>query len=221
MKGRRPLRQTLWEGPPVHYADDFKIRCVCRVCNNGWMSELEANIKPLLALLSGDVSVEMDVEQQLRLTIWAAKTAMVIAATKPQKATRFYQPEVRKAFKSGFSIRTTHGCGWGATTGRVCSPPPPRFQYNLAQVDSPGFGSITTMIVGHLVLQVLSLNFPAETQGHIVEIPQRVGDWDQTLSPLWPFERSLLWPPAMSFGNDPDRCPLRSLHDRWRVEAIA
>src|SRR6202041_493786 len=77
-------------------------------------------------------------------------------------------------------------------------------QYNLARIDSPGFGSITTMIVAHLVLQALSLNFPAEMQNHVVEIPQRVGDWDQTLFPLWPFERSLLWPPALSFGNDPD-----------------
>lgn len=68
------------------------------------MSELEASIKPLLALLAGDVSVEMNAEQQLRLTIWAAKTAMVIEATKPQKAVRFYQPEVRQAFRSDFSI---------------------------------------------------------------------------------------------------------------------
>ena len=221
MKDRRPLRQTLGAGPAVHYTGDFKIRCVCRVCNNGWMSELEASIKPLLALLAGDVSVEMNAEQQLRLTIWAAKTAMVTEATKPQKAVRFYQPEVRKAFNSGFSIPYNTRMWMGRYNGSGLFAAAAEIQYNLARISSSGFGSVTTMIVGHLVLQVLSLNFPAETQDHVVEIPQRIGDWDQTLFPLWPFERSHLWPPALSFGNDPDRYPLRGLHDRWRVEAIA
>ena len=221
MKHRRPLRQTLGNKSAVEFTGDFKIRCVCEACNNGWMSDLEAKTKPLLGSLAADVSVQMDAQQQSSLAIWAVKTSMVIEAVKPQIAHRFYKPDVRKTFRESRSRPYTTRMWIGRYNDSGLFAAASEIEYNLTPLASPGFGSVTTMIAGHLVLQVLSLNFPSEVHNTDIRIQQRAGNWDHLVLPLWPYEKSLLWPPRLSFGNDPDQYPLTSLRDRWRVGAIS
>lgn len=57
------------------------VMCVCSKCNNGWMSNLENHVKPLLRSLMSDIALTIDMEQQSALSIWAAKVAIVTEAT--------------------------------------------------------------------------------------------------------------------------------------------
>lgn len=59
-----------------------KVKVVCkRECNNGWMSRLEGDVKPvMLPLIYGEQKRLQAKEQQL-LSFWAAKTAMMAEYT--------------------------------------------------------------------------------------------------------------------------------------------
>ena len=53
---------------------------VCALCNNGWMCQLEAHVKPLLlALIDRSLSPErMTDEQRYLVSRWATKTAYML-----------------------------------------------------------------------------------------------------------------------------------------------
>lgn len=59
--------------------DSFKLRRVCKVCNNGWMSHLENEAKPLiLSLMTRARTIDsLDRGQRHLLARWAAKTAII------------------------------------------------------------------------------------------------------------------------------------------------
>ncbi len=53
---------------------------ICSKCNNGWMSSLEDEVKPLLVpLMEAEKKVvELDPDERLRVARWAFKTAIVL-----------------------------------------------------------------------------------------------------------------------------------------------
>jgi len=59
--------------------DSFKLKEVCERCNNGWMSALESNAKPLiLGLIRGNIQFDaLDENERRILARWAAKTAII------------------------------------------------------------------------------------------------------------------------------------------------
>jgi hypothetical protein len=185
------------------------------------MSELEADAKTLLSLLAADISVQMNSDQQRKLSIWATKTVMILEGTKPQTTRRFYRPEIRKAFKMDLAIPADTRIWMGRYSGSGLYGAAADMQFNVSGVTSPGYGNVATMIIGHLVLQVLSLAIPTETPDGIIRISQRADLWDSLLFLLWPYERPIMWPPARTFSDNPDHHPLTRLRDRWRVDATA
>jgi hypothetical protein len=65
-----------------HGLNTFTTKQVCGTCNNGWMSRLETESKPLiLSLMHLNSSVLMLTDEERRtLSRWATKTAFMIAA---------------------------------------------------------------------------------------------------------------------------------------------
>ena len=57
----------------------FKLKEVCEACNNGWMSRLESEAKPLiLGLIRGSLGLQSLTEGERRiLARWAGKTAII------------------------------------------------------------------------------------------------------------------------------------------------
>lgn len=71
--GRIYERQGLKNG----MARNFRVRAVCKLCNNGWMSEIENQAKPLLNLLMhGNAWTIREYEQSILMT-WLVLKAMV------------------------------------------------------------------------------------------------------------------------------------------------
>ena len=78
-------RGQVKEARTSHSLNSFKEGRVCSNCNNGWMSELESEAKPiLLALLSGPQNPTSISESEcLVLARWTLKTAIVLSYATP------------------------------------------------------------------------------------------------------------------------------------------
>jgi hypothetical protein len=55
----------------------LKVRCVCRECNNGWMSELENKVKSLVVQFLEGADLRLQPSEQLDLSLWVTMKAMV------------------------------------------------------------------------------------------------------------------------------------------------
>jgi hypothetical protein len=65
---------------------DVRVRWVCRPCNSGWMSRLEARAKPALAPMIRGQATTLDQPEQLLVATWATKTAMVLEFLKHESS---------------------------------------------------------------------------------------------------------------------------------------
>jgi hypothetical protein len=74
----------------------------------------------------------------------------------------------------------------------------------------------TTVTLGRVVIQVLSLHVAGHLYKGMVNINAQHGPWDRALLDLRPSNRGLFWPPPLSF-DDNGRLPLRSLVERFRI----
>ena len=64
---------------------DFTVRTVCADCNNGWMSALEVEAKPILERLLTNTNVQpLMKDEQLVAGRWATKTAMMMDFTQEE-----------------------------------------------------------------------------------------------------------------------------------------
>jgi hypothetical protein len=61
-----------------------RVRRVCRACNNGWMSDLEQQVIPLLQPLMADQTVVLNPAMLATLSTWACKTAMMLEYAFPK-----------------------------------------------------------------------------------------------------------------------------------------
>lgn len=57
---------------------DAQVRRVCQGCNGGWMSQLEAQAKPLLEPMFDGNAVTLESDQQAVLAAWTVKTLMML-----------------------------------------------------------------------------------------------------------------------------------------------
>ncbi len=83
--GNEATLDTDEEGARVHGTWRFVEGRVCRRCNNGWLSDLERDVRPGLEVLikNGGRLVALTQPQRLLLARWAAKTAFLIASVSP------------------------------------------------------------------------------------------------------------------------------------------
>lgn len=64
---------------------EVRVKRACKVCNEGWMSDLEDDTKRLLVWLMELRSLHMSAEDQAQVALWATKTAMMLGFTHPQR----------------------------------------------------------------------------------------------------------------------------------------
>jgi hypothetical protein len=220
LPSRRPVRQTLGTGKEVTYSGDFKLKGVCSTCNNGWMSELETEVKPILGPIVQDLSIQLDLEDQKKLARWAFKTAIVLEGTKERSMKRYFASGLGPALKTSGDIqgRTMIWIGRSSESGLYARAADVR--YDLDGQNSSAEATVTTMVVGHVVLQVVSAVFPPEKDAELVRIPLYVEDWEQILAKIWPSSRIFTWPPPQSIGPG-GRLSLERVADRWKVSPEA
>ncbi len=177
-------------------------RCVCGTCNNGWMSKLEVEMKPIVESIQDKQLRVLDASSQAIISVWAVKTAMALEALYPERI-YFYSEDERKNLRAISTIPTRTSI-WIAS----CVNQPNIYSAGkdlwTGQVGNEAKAYVTTMAFGSLAIQVTSIrvlaNLPQEVQ---ITYDSREGPWGKTLVQVWPIIRqSQQWPPHYGLDGE-------------------
>jgi hypothetical protein len=65
---------------------DKKVRVVCKACNNGWMSQLEEDVKQIILAMLSQEPISLDVREQEKIARWAKLKVIVLDQSGPRDA---------------------------------------------------------------------------------------------------------------------------------------
>jgi hypothetical protein len=215
-----PLRISIGGSPEkIINNPEQKISTVCRKCNNGWMSDLEAQNIPLIGCLMQDTAAPLDASQQSSLAAWTINTAMVLDSMKGLKKSLFYDRSECVKMRENQTIPDRSRIWIGRSSLNSLGAFGTDLAIVLPDILKVGVGCATTIIVGHLAVQVLATHVVSEHEDkNIGNIPPKPGRWDEMLLPIWPIgNRPVTWPPPVTFTDSGERS-IAKLMDRWRIE---
>lgn len=194
---RRGVRLRPWRV----YQPELAVRCVCRTCNNGWMSALEVQAKRYLQPLLMGERCSVDTAGQATVALWSLKTAMVLEALDQPETQAYTQTEREQ-------LRTLAVLPWRTSVWLAASVDPSLFmstkhRYFGASVHAPS-GISVTMAFAHIVLQVLTMRLPEDVGPSTrVTTTVRRGPWVDATVPIWPAQPSgAAWPPPMGLNGE-------------------
>jgi len=179
---------------------EVTLKCVCQKCNNGWMSDLEDQNKAQILAMMLDREITLEPLQQKVFARWAVLKAMIIGSSDRQR-TLFYGEFERKSFRPpsfAMPLRTSvwvgryAGSGFHAGVTYVFAP--------VENIPQALVGSVTTIIVGHLAIQVLTTHVTPKFSTWNFDIRILPGRWDENLLTLLPVLGCVKWPPLISFA---------------------
>jgi hypothetical protein len=179
------------------------VRWLCRACNNGWMSDLEGETKPIVESILDEKLNAIDASAQTTLAHWAVKTAMVLEAFGPYPEQWFYTALEREQMRQTRAI-PRHTSVWIAKC--VNQPNIGSEAKNLltgAQDDGVR-GIAVSMAFGSLALQVVTVKIPAVlSESSTVTYEVSKEPWDDALVRVWPTSlEAKAWPPAYGLDGD-------------------
>lgn len=203
---RVPMRTTRFgHEPREQLAGESiqKVGSVCRQCNNGWMSRLEEDVKPILKPMILGNPVTLTARQQERITTWMTKCAMMYESMATGEV--FYNGlDCHHFMKTGSPLGAT-SVWLGQYNGgiRVIG------DYRLLprQQDDGGFVKILvlTLVLGKLALQLTSAKWTKESPR--VDLATWVlENTKDLLVQVWPVNLlGVQWPPLCSFDDESTR----------------
>ncbi len=134
---------------------EVTVRSVCRDCNQGWMSKLEARCRPLLQPLITGHPARLSPAGQVDLALWAVKTAWVFQSRNATTST--CRAEQRQALAATLALPAGVQVLLGAfhESGDVvlCTNWYVAGSTTAAQFDLDA--SASTMVIGRVVFQVI------------------------------------------------------------------
>jgi hypothetical protein len=177
-----------------------KVRAVCSICNEGWMSKLEQEVKPTIGPLLNDISFKIDFHDQSVLALWALKTAMVIESTN----TRYRKPCYSRPEREQLRVSSTLPAKTAVWLGRYFTQGlgtlGTDIGLNLPDIPKVANACVTTIVIGHLSIQILTVHIRPEYSYRTINVVPQLS-LNDFLIPIWPPERQINWPPSSSFTN--------------------
>jgi hypothetical protein len=194
LPGNGPLafsRKSLLEPDPKRWKApslNVTIKQVCASCNNGWMSTLETEAKPLLSPMIEGKPMGLSAREQKLAATWAAKTAAMLGLTHSKRPV-VPAADVAALFATREPPRNTYvwiGAYEGEWSGWYSGD-----VIGLGPRGNPhGFASCTTLVLGRLVFQLLGHDLPEPMT------PVSAPEADRLSIQIWPDPRPLVsWPP--------------------------
>jgi hypothetical protein len=191
-----------------------KVKYVCRKCNNGWMSQLENRVKPIVDNIYNLKSVDLDSVSQMILGVWSVKSAMVFEALRPTQSWYFLDSE-REAMMNSLDMPS-----WTYVWVAKCLNYQGVFTSGVDlsgivnTLSEPVKGFVTTLGFGPLVIQVLNIRFseaPDPSAKLMIDRPTSL--LDSATLPIWPSQQQIVsWPPSNELSGESD---LEALSKRW------
>jgi hypothetical protein len=202
----------------LEFKREWKVRCVCKECNEGWMHKLEdANI-PIMGPLIDGRSRLLDKVQQWSIAVWSVKTSMVLDSATAPAVSLFYTQEERYNLREfGLIPRGTlvwlgyfhaiHDVAAGASQIRTGLPD---------KVDFPT--RISTFLLGSLVIQVTTSHLSPEYRDRTIVISSAERPWNYLIVPCWPTcDASVYWPPVMPLDLGGTTSDFSAFADRFNL----
>lgn len=186
------------------------VKDVCHSCNTGWMNNLEIAAQPLLKPMFKGHGKALHERGQATLATWGLKTIMMCALTQPSSPiiphehyTALYERRCEREPPSSVyvSLAAYSGQRWASyyrAHDLVVS-----FERSKGLPDAAAYG--VTLTIGQVGFQVFGST--SDVRNFIT------GPLLKILCPIWPFEKSIIWP-ATRWLNDDE---LIRLADSWAV----
>jgi len=179
----------------------LRVGCVCENCNNGWMSKIESEVKPVIESILGEQMKTVDAKSQAIVAVWAVKTAMVFEAFDSHRKRFYTNDQRRELIVSAIPERTSV---WIAKCVNQ------RNIYSAAKDlwTAPGQNEVhayaTTMAFGSLALQVVSIRPSTNlSRGTTITYNVSEGPWDKVLVQVWPLMSiPQQWPPSQGLAGE-------------------
>lgn len=196
---------------------EITVKTVCGICNNGWMSDLEAENIPIIGSMLQDIATLLDEAQQKTVAAWSVKTAMMSDSMKGRNApNRFYNRDECVDMRLAREIPARTLIWIGRIDGMHLVDIGTDFTLLDPDKNRIGMGSVDTIVAGHFITQAVTVH--VEKEG--VEIPAltcKMGNWNESLIQIWPIQKPTVhWPPKVTFTNGGPQ-GIAYLMDRWRI----
>ncbi len=188
-----------------------RVKCVCKLCNEGWMSDLEEVAKPFLTAMLKNRNRTLFVIGQRIVATWAYKTALMVRLITMKEADLLRKDLPDEHYKYLFQhgepprevtiwLARYIGVDW-VTLFRETSHP-------IAVVDRNNVNDMSvraiygeTLVIGNLVFQIFGHSCPPAT-GRLVIQP--VAGATERLIRIWPppFDGARVdWPPPVDVDD--------------------
>jgi hypothetical protein len=209
------LKAKQWKSKYI----DAVAKVVCKSCNEGWMSEIDAQASLTMSnMILHGAAVSLLPIGIASIAMFAYKAAVVIDYARRDPAGPFFPPAERKRFSEGdhfippgvqvwissFRPRGAHVHGsYSGHYGKIKSGKYRNFGFN-----------VLTYAVGFVLLQVVSYRWgsrlikPPEFTPYVLQANR----FDVISTPIWPPEgRPVLWPTQQYITND----TVMQFAERW------
>jgi hypothetical protein len=185
------------------------------------MSALEEKCIPIIGALVQDQSTPLDDSQKELLSAWALKTAMVTDSTNKRREP-FYERSERVKLRENYTIPDRTIVWIGRASKSSLAALGTDVWIDIPPILKVAKSTATTIIVGHLVIQVFSIHVLSghlQNDAAITAVQPKPGPWDDTLIPIWPIDgRRVVWPPKLTFDTvNHGPLSIAVLLDRWKI----
>jgi len=176
------------------------------------MSDLETAVRPLVGAMITDQPVPLSITDQVAISAWAVKTAMVFECMKEDRQW-FYSQEDRDHLRADLSLPENTGVWLGRQQASWAGFAEGKKLSGGTSPEGPalGEGSAFTLSLGHLAVQVFTMRRRPEDQAIPITLNVQPGPWPRALVQICPAEAPVQWPPSLSF----DESGLSRLSDRF------
>lgn len=183
----------------------LRVGKVCQECNNGWMSRLEEEVKPIFSPMILGSPATLTASQQERITTWLTKCALMYDSM--DKGEVFYNGLDLLHFNKELTPLSDSVAWLGHYKGTMARS----FVDHRTLRKTLASGELVkahvlSMSMGHLVLQLASVK--RIQYRHIVpaiELPTIGPNFTHALVQVWPMNlQGASWPPSVSL-NDTER----------------
>lgn len=182
------------------------------------MSDLEGENKPHMFAMMNDKPTVLTPTQQKLLTRWAILKAMVLDGSSPKRRIPFYSASERIGMKPPSRSLPVGTLTW--------IRPLSDNAFHAGLTDTFGqidgipkafHGCVTTIVVGHLVIQVVTMHVLPMFATMTLRPDCKPGAWDVNLLEIWPVFGEKRWPPRFTFTLDGATRHIGALVNRYKM----
>lgn len=203
--------ESVWIDSP-----EVEVECVCRECNNGWMSRLEEANKLAIRAMINDDPCGLTKRDQNKLARWAVLKAMVLDSYNESRHF-FYRPDERTELRNSSTLPSRTLVWLGRFSTKAFHAGGTDVWGEIERIPKASHSCITTFVVGHLVVQVLTLHVSGQFASQNVNIGCKMGNWRSNLLDIWPTVDPLRWPPDVCFTAAKDPSNIATVINRWKI----